>query len=193
MHAWLASVLLLAATAAPASGAPAAQNATWADRLTWGVSPSSRIGAQPGSDRWLETQLKRTDGSLPPEAAAEVATMQISQKPMAALVVEEDAAVRYANALTNPAQRDVARKTYQQAMSNLANETATRSLLRDLYAPDQLREQLTWFWFNHFNIHAQKRDIRAMIGDYEDTIRDHSLGRFRDLLEVTLRHPAMLR
>ena len=39
-----------------------------------------------------------------------------------------------------------------------------------------------------------KRDIRAMIADYEDqAIRPRALGRFRDLLEATLRHPAMLR
>ena len=188
-----AFALLLAACIAPASGAGTSPATAWANRVTWGVSATPGLGAQPGSDPWLNAQLKRPDGSLPPEAAAEVAAMQITQKPMAELVVEEDAAVRYANALTDPAQRDVARKTYQQAMSNLANETATRSLLRDLYAPDQLREQMTWFWFNHFNVHGQKRDVRAMLADYEDTVRDHSLGRFRDLLEATLRHPAMLR
>ena len=193
LHQCSAFALLLAACAAPASGAAAIPASAWANRLTWGVSATPRLGAQPGSDPWLNAQLKRPDGSLPPEAAAEVAVMQISQKPMAELVVEEDAAVRYANALTDPAQRDVARKKYQQAMTSLANETATRSLLRDLYAPDQIREQMTWFWLNHFNVHAQKRDVRAMIADYEDTIRDHSLGRFRDLLEATLRHPAMLR
>lgn len=52
---------------------------------------------------------------------------------------------------------------------------------------------MTWFWFNHFNVHAPKRDIRAMVGDYEDTLHARALGKFRDLLEATLRHPAMLR
>src|SRR6201994_922000 len=53
---------------------------------------------------------------------------------------------------------------------------------------------MTWFWLNHFNVHMYKRDIRAMVGDYEDqAIRPRALGRFRDLLEATLRHPAMLR
>src|SRR6202012_14307 len=57
-----------------------------------------------------------------------------------------------------------------------------------------LQEQLTWFWFNHFNVHQYKANLRAMVGDYEETaIRPHALGRFRDLLEATLRHPAMLR
>ena len=194
MRARLVSVLLLATIATPALAAPSVQNAAaWANRLTWGVSAATIENAKPGSDRWLDAQLKRPDETLPREAAAQIAAMQINRKPLAALVVDEDAAIRYANKLADPAQRDAARKAYQQDMNNLANEAAARSLLRDIYAPDQLREQLTWFWFNHFNVQAQKRDIRAMVGDYEDTIRAHSLGKFRDLLEATLKHPAMLR
>ena len=54
---------------------------------------------------------------------------------------------------------------------------------------------MTWFWFNHFNVHQYKADIRAdgrrLRGARRS--RPHALGRFRDLLEATLRHPAMLR
>lgn len=137
--------------------------------------------------------MTRPDDTLPPAIAAQIAAMRISRTPMTALVVEQDAAIRTARALSDPAQRDAARKAYQQGMNALVDEAATRSLLRDIYAPDQLREQMTWFWFNHFNVQAQKRDIRAMVGDYEDTIRGHSFGKFRDLLGATLKHPAMLR
>jgi uncharacterized protein (DUF1800 family) len=194
MRARSVSVLLFGIFATPALAAPPAQeSAAWVNRLTWGASAADGDSEKAGSNRWLDAQLKHPDDTLPPEAAAQIAAMRISRKPLAALVVEQDAASRYANKLTDPAQRDTARKAYQQDMNALANEAATRSLLRDLYAPDQLREQLTWFWFNHFNVQAQKRDIRAMVGDYEDTIRDHSLGKFRDLLEATLKHPAMLR
>jgi len=69
-----------------------------------------------------------------------------------------------------------------------------RSLLRALYSEDQLREKMTWFWLNHFNVFQAKADIRAFIADYENrAIRPHALGCFRDLLMATLRHPAMLR
>ncbi|WP_296612101.1 DUF1800 domain-containing protein [Sphingomonas sp.] len=194
MRARSVSVLLFGVLATPALAAPAAQeSAAWVNRLTWGASAADTGSDKAGSGHWLDAQLKHLDDSLPPEAAARIAAMRISREPLAALVVEQDAAIRYANKLPDPAQRDAARKAYQQGMNALANEAATRSLLRDLYAPDQLREQLTWFWFNHFNVQAQKRDIRAMVGDYEDTIRNHSLGKFRDLLEATLKHPAMLR
>ena len=53
---------------------------------------------------------------------------------------------------------------------------------------------MVWFWFNHFNVHQYKANIRIMVGDYEDrAIRPYAMGRFRDLLSATLRHPAMLR
>jgi uncharacterized protein (DUF1800 family) len=53
---------------------------------------------------------------------------------------------------------------------------------------------MTWFWFNHFNVHQYKANIRIMVGDYEDrAIRPFALGKFHDLLAATLHHPAMLR
>jgi uncharacterized protein (DUF1800 family) len=51
---------------------------------------------------------------------------------------------------------------------------------------------MTWFWVNHFNVHQHKHMIRAMIGDYEEQLRDHALGRFGDLLAASAHHPAML-
>jgi uncharacterized protein (DUF1800 family) len=49
------------------------------------------------------------------------------------------------------------------------------------------------FWFNHFNVYAQKGAVRWMLPAYErEAIRPHALGRFRDLVLATARHPAML-
>jgi uncharacterized protein (DUF1800 family) len=81
---------------------------------------------------------------------------------------------------------------YQQELNRLGREAVTRQLLRDLYSPKQLQEQLTWFWSNHFSVHQSKHMIRAMLGDYEQQLRAHALGRFRDLLAASARHPAML-
>jgi uncharacterized protein (DUF1800 family) len=166
------------------------------NRITWGATPSAVAQIhQLGADRWLERQLHPSaDDPLPQAAQAEIDAMPISQTPIAALVVDMDAQNKAANQITDPDQKKAAQQAYQQAYNDLAREAAARSILRDLYSPDQLQEQMTWFWFNHFNVHLYKRDIRAMVGDYEDqAIRPHALGRFRDLLEATLRHPAMLR
>jgi uncharacterized protein (DUF1800 family) len=84
-------------------------------------------------------------------------------------------------------------KPYRQKLVSLAVQTQTRSLLRDLYSKNQLKEQLTWFWLNHFNVYARKGQIAALVGDYEENaIRPHVVGKFRDLLAATVFHPAML-
>jgi uncharacterized protein (DUF1800 family) len=49
------------------------------------------------------------------------------------------------------------------------------------------------FWYNHFNVYAQKGLDHLWVGDYErEAIRPYALGHFRDLLEATAKHPAML-
>jgi uncharacterized protein (DUF1800 family) len=66
-------------------------------------------------------------------------------------------------------------------------------LYRALDSNRQLEEVLTDFWFNHFNIFEGKDRVRAMLESYErDAIRPHVLGKFKDLLLATARHPAML-
>ncbi|HZZ67982.1 MAG TPA: DUF1800 domain-containing protein [Phenylobacterium sp.] len=166
------------------------------NRITWGESAASAADLQAmGARAWLDRQLRPpTSDRLPAAAQAEIDALPVAQTPMAELVVQMNAQAKAANALTEPDQKKAAQQAYQQALTTLARAAATRELLRDVYSPDQLQEQMTWFWLNHFNVHMYKRDIRAMVGDYEDqAIRPRALGKFRDLLEATLRHPAMLR
>jgi uncharacterized protein (DUF1800 family) len=188
-------ILMAVLSATTASAAPPASTPALLDRLTWGINEPSVVLAGRSTDRWLDDQLhSRADAPLPPAAQAQIDALRISHEPLAQLVVEMEAQNKAYATIADPDQKKRAVTAYQQAMKGLADEAARRSLLRDLYSPTQLREQMTWFWFNHFNVQANKRDIRAMVGDYEDqAIRTHALGRFRDLLEATLRHPAMLR
>src|SRR5690606_64639 len=66
-----------------------------------------------------------------------------------------------------------------------------RHLIRAIYSPWQLKEQMAWFWQNHFSVFSSKAHIRFQVGDYEDNaIRPHTLGKFRDLLLATMTHPA---
>ena len=64
---------------------------------------------------------------------------------------------------------------------------------RALYSNRQLEEVLVDFWLNHFNVFNGKGPARMLLTSYErDAIRPFVLGRFRDLLLATARHPAML-
>jgi len=142
----------------------------------------------------LAQQLHPTDDDgLPPAAAARIAAMPISQMPLKDIVLHvRELQVQARDAKGTPDAKD-ARKPYQEALRDLLQQAQTRSLLRDLYSRNQLKEQLTWFWMNHFNVHAQKGMIRALVGDYEEiAIRPHVLGKFSDLLAATVVHPAMI-
>jgi len=172
------------------------QDIAFLNRVTWGVNTSSaKEFLALGADGFLERQLHPVAAdSLPPQAQAEIDAAGESKKPIEALAIESDQQGRAANAITDPELRQAAQRVLQENLNKMGREAATRALLRDLYSPAQLEEQLTWFWFNHFNVHLYKSNIRLLIGDYEDNaIRPHALGRFRDLLSATLHHPAMLR
>jgi uncharacterized protein (DUF1800 family) len=72
-------------------------------------------------------------------------------------------------------------------------ELAQAKVLRAIYSERQLQEVMADFWFNHFNVFAHKGAVRWLLTAYDrDAIRPHALGRFRDLLGATARHPAML-
>lgn len=74
-----------------------------------------------------------------------------------------------------------------------ARDRATHvRLARAIYSHRQLQEVMVDFWFNHFNVFVNKGNIDFWIGDYENDIRTHALGNFRDLLGVVARDPAML-
>jgi uncharacterized protein (DUF1800 family) len=75
----------------------------------------------------------------------------------------------------------------------IVNELMMAKLVRAVYSERQLQEQLDDFWFNHFNIFAQKDDDIYMVTSFErDAIRPNLFGKFRDLLGATAHSPAML-
>jgi len=177
--------------AAAATSAP--QDTLWLDRLSWGATtPELQQLRRTGRAAWLDAQLQ-PKGVLPGAAQTQIQALGVSQQPMAAQVQQMEAQRKAADALTDDTAKAAAQKDYQQALTKLARDASGRALLNALYSPNQVQEQLTWFWFNHFNVHQYKANIRAMVGDYEQGLRERSLGRFRDLLGYTAHHPAMLR
>jgi uncharacterized protein (DUF1800 family) len=166
------------------------------DRLTWGLNASSAAHLQAvGTERWLTDQLHPAPNiPLPDGVRSQIEAMADVHKFPFDVAVAFEQQAKSANQVADPDQRKAAQQVYQQAMNDRAKQAAARTILRALYAPDQMRERMTWFWFNHFNVHQYKANIRILVGDYEDrAIRSHALGKFRDLLVATLHHPAMLR
>lgn len=139
-----------------------------------------------GVDGWIDRQLH-------PEAIPEPAALR---ERLAALPSQEQDAVTLYQAFeaSSPAGADPqAIGTRRQRSAEIVREAATARLVRAIESPRQLQEVMVEFWFNHFNVSARKGLVHLWVGDYENrAIRPHALGRFRDLLEATARHPAML-
>ena len=75
----------------------------------------------------------------------------------------------------------------------LVRELVNQKILRAAYSNNQLKEVLTDFWFNHFNVSLTKGDVRQFVTTYErDVIRPNALGKFENLLLATAKSPAML-
>lgn len=75
----------------------------------------------------------------------------------------------------------------------VASDLSEAKILRGIYSNRQLEQVLDDFWFNHFNVFANKGEDRYMLATYErDTIGAHLFGTFYDLLLATAKSPAML-
>lgn len=176
--------------------APSSHDLALVDTITWGANSSTMAAFESlGRERWLQLQLHPpSEEHLPKAAQQAIDALPVSRRSAFDLAADFDAVGRVANGTTDPEQRVAALKTFQDSMSDMARQAATVNILRALYAPDQLRERMTWFWLNHFSVYQGKANLRVLVGDYQaNAIRKHALGHFRDLLMATLRHPAMLR
>jgi uncharacterized protein (DUF1800 family) len=167
-----------------------------ANRITWGATPSTveHLRAM-GITAYLAAQLHPGNAAeLPTDVQAKIDGMTIFQRPLVDLVQDMEQRRKAVDVNTNDDVKKAAQQAYQTEMNRLARESATQHLLRALYSPHQVQEEMTWFWLNHFNVYQGKSNLRAMVGDYENTaIRPHVLGKFRDLLGAVAQHPAMLR
>ena len=199
-----AAAFLVACASTPSQRAAPLEPIAWTDdspatelavlnRASWGANRSSRADvARLGTGRWLDAQLQPAAAMLPADVQATIDQMAISRRPIGGIVAEiEEQRRNFRNAAAD--DRKAERQAYQQELTRLGREAQTRMLLRAIYSPNQLQEEMTWFWMNHFSVFQQKGPIRALVGDYEErAIRPYALGRFRDLLGASARHPAML-
>ena len=77
--------------------------------------------------------------------------------------------------------------------NRITAELSMAKLDRAVYSNRQLEAVMEDFWFNHFNVFANKGADKWMLTSYvRDTIRPHAMGKFPDLLLATAKSPAML-
>lgn len=146
-----------------------------------------------GRTRFLDEQLAGTDDTLPPQVAAQINALPVVDTPLPDLLADfRDSQRRFKDMPAGPG-KDAAKKALGKYRRDLYQQAAQAELLHAVYGGDQLKEQLVWFWLNHFSVYANKGAVRVFAANYEErAIRPHALGKFRDLVMATLQSPAML-
>ncbi|MDB6084169.1 MAG: hypothetical protein JWN43_2050 [Gammaproteobacteria bacterium] len=170
------------------------EDALWLERVTFGLDSSSVADYhRVGRERFLEHQLAARDTDLPAAIAAQIAALEVSSADPVKWLAEVNGRNKALKAMADGPDKEQARKNLNEHGNKLAYESIRRELLRAVYSPAQLQEQMVWFWLNHFSVHQNKANLRWLVGDYaERAIRPNALGHFRDLVLATLEHPAML-
>jgi uncharacterized protein (DUF1800 family) len=170
------------------------QDVLWLEQVDFGLDEATVSAYRRlGRERFLDAQLSARDAPLPAPIAARIEAMNIAHADPAQGLAEVRAQYKTINAMPDGTDKEQARKTLNDRGNKLAYEAISRDLLRSVYSPAQLQEQMVWFWLNHFSVYQYKADLRWLIGDYEEqAIRPHALGHFKDLVLATLEHPAML-
>jgi uncharacterized protein (DUF1800 family) len=157
------------------------------NRLAFGPCPADinyvlRIGVE----NWIERQLHPDSIPEPSDLRQRIISLQTLNMPPQELFIQYQLPLRQlAPGEDKKAARQRSRIIVQQAIE--------ARILRAIAGPRQLQEVMTAFWFNHFNVFAGKGLCHLWVGAFEQqAIRPHAMGRFRDLLGATAKHPAML-
>lgn len=165
------------------------------NRLSLGARPGEVQQVEKlGVDRYIQQQL--SPESLPEPGALTTKLAQLESLRLSQVELFQNFRLLVGQAQksqkTNPAVQELKQMGKQNARM-IVLEAVQARLLRATESPRQLQEGMVDFWFNHFNVFSGKGLTRAWVGAYEqEAIRPHAMGRFRDLLGATARHPAML-
>ena len=149
------------------------QRAEWKDldlrllrRITLGMTAADVTAVKAiGFDRYLEEQLN-------PDALDDSAA-------------ETRIRTRYPQFFFTQGELLAREDTYWQDVVGPANRAIVE---RAAFSRRQLKERMTEFWADHFNI----ANAPPRLVDYRDVIQRHALGNFGDMVRASMRSPAML-
>lgn len=178
-------------------------------RFTYGATPGQVDAVmQMGLEKWFAKQLE----GFSPDDSLEVRlshydALELSNEQVANNYPRNGQVVKMAiqDGVINKDSVKPDRKEYRDMLQaymmqkglkqeqDLFRQMFCQKVLRAAYSENQLREVMTDFWFNHFNVSLTKNDCSVFIPAYErDVIRPNALGRFNELLLKTAKSPAML-
>lgn len=180
------------------------------NRFTYGARPGDidRI-VKIGLEQWFRDQIRAayTDnelgGMLSTYHAINLSNSEVLQKfpqnsRVLAMAVKEGVIDKSIVGQADKTQYRDAVEAYMktkgfQPQAELFRQLVNQKIIRAAFSENQLREVMTDFWFNHFNVSITKNSCAEFIPAYErDVIRPNVFGRFETMVLATAKSPAML-
>jgi hypothetical protein len=186
LFAALCAATLLVAQPAPAdSTAPDQQIIHVLNRLGFGPTAEEVAHVkQIGIDRYIDEQLHPESIPEPAALTQRLAGLDTLRLTPMQLFIGYGPLLTNLNGGIKPTPDEA--KARRQRANVIVQQAAAARVYRALYSHRQLQEVMVDFWFNHFNVFAQKGLDHLWVGTYErDAIRPYALGHFRDLLLAT--------
>ena len=184
----------------PMAGAATAETATQGDaihvlnRLAFGPRPGDidRV-MKMGVDSYIDQQLHAEAIPMPPELGERLAKLSEGEMSQADLITTYRKVIKAAMEDGTGGAPGGGLAIRNALYKKMAVHFGELRLIPAIESPRQLEEVMVDFWFNHFNVVAGKGLDHVLIADYErKAVRPYAMGRFRDLLGATAKHPAML-
>lgn len=179
-------------------------------RFSYGARPGDvQAVVKMGLEKWFEQQLagNQSDAELDP-MLARLDAINLSNTEVENIFPRRAQLVRFAvrdGYIPKDSVNNANRKEYAATMAKYMQDKGYRpqqelyrqfinqKILRATYSNNQLRELMTDFWFNHFNVSLSKNQCASFVPAYErDVIRPNVFGPFDKLLLATAKSPAML-
>jgi uncharacterized protein (DUF1800 family) len=199
----VSSLALLMASAMRLPALAASTSVLALNRLTFGqTEKSSAEFAKLGLEAWLDAQL-----------AMPATNENLEKRLNAAKLVIDYGADKGDNNTSWPARNELIAYQYLQTSGEKllplldfqkhpmsyeerirpAREVQAASLIRAVHADAQLREVITQFWHDHFNVNSMRDEhTAAYFALYDKMLRENTFGNFRKILGEVTRAPSML-
>lgn len=142
-----AGCLLVCSAVATAAPALTPQQLQWLQRVTYGASAENVAQLQRlGQARYSVALLQPSDdAALPAPVRAQLQQFDALHTPLDTLLVQYEADKARLQTMPEGDDKVAASKQWRARGGQMLTQARQAQLLRAVYAPDQMREQLVWF------------------------------------------------
>jgi hypothetical protein len=157
-----AGLLLATAGATPGFARPAVaplshDDIAWLRRASFAVDSATLARYQQlGRDGWLDEALADRNDTLPEPIQQLLDGYQALNTPPQQLVEQYRDQMKQVKAMPDGDAKVAAKKAAQKDGRQRLREAQQAELLHAIYGSNPLKEQMVWFWLNHFSVYGAR-------------------------------------